>query len=140
MVPQAVANALWAYATLGVTPEPPLLSALSQAAQREAPRMVPQNVANALWACAVLEQPAPAGVVDAAARLPSESLSHLGWCQLHQAHLSAPLPLPEATLREAERAWRQQAELVTESRLQQDVTRVLHKAPSRGALSDSRRG
>jgi len=49
-VPQALANTMWAYATLGRAPEAETWRALETAAVRVAPGMVPQNLANTMWA------------------------------------------------------------------------------------------
>jgi hypothetical protein len=55
MKPQAVANALWAAATLGwQAADGAMRCALEGAAVRVAPSMIAQNVANALWAAATL--------------------------------------------------------------------------------------
>jgi hypothetical protein len=54
MVPQALANTLWAYATLGRAPEPETWRALETTAAHVAPDMVPQALANTLWAYATL--------------------------------------------------------------------------------------
>jgi hypothetical protein len=54
MNPQALANTVWAYATLGRAPEADTWRTLETAAVRVAPGMVPQNLANTLWAYATL--------------------------------------------------------------------------------------
>jgi hypothetical protein len=54
MVPQDLANTLWAYATLGRAPEPEMWRALETAAVRVAPGMNPQDLANTVWGYATL--------------------------------------------------------------------------------------
>jgi hypothetical protein len=54
MDPQALANTVWAYATLGRAPKAETWRALETAAARVAPGMVPQELANTVWAYATL--------------------------------------------------------------------------------------
>ena len=48
--PQAVANLVWAWATMRHTPRPAAMSALEERAASTAGEFVPQNVANLVWA------------------------------------------------------------------------------------------
>jgi cellobiose-specific phosphotransferase system component IIA len=54
MVPQDLANTMWAYATLGRAPEPETRRALETAAARVASSMNPQALANTVWSYAKL--------------------------------------------------------------------------------------
>ena len=54
MVPQALANTVWAYATLGRAPEPETWRTLDTAAARVAASMNPQALANTVWAYVTL--------------------------------------------------------------------------------------
>jgi hypothetical protein len=56
MIPQDVANTVWAYARLGRSPGEKALIALDAAAARVAPEMIPQDVANTVWAYAKLDR------------------------------------------------------------------------------------
>jgi hypothetical protein len=87
MVPQGVANTVWAYATLGRSPEPETWRALETAAARVAPSMVPQGVANTVWAYATLgRSPEPetwraleTAAVRVAASMKPQALANTLW-------------------------------------------------------------
>ena len=132
MDPQAVANALWAFASLGVPPAPATRTALDAAAERLAPRMKPQEVANALFAFAVFDRSPPPAVVDAAVRLPGSDFSANGFCQLFQAHLAElasgrSLDLPAELLARAEDAWRGDVDDTSMSDFHRDVANALDR-------------
>jgi very-short-patch-repair endonuclease len=139
---QAVANALWALATLGwQATDGPMRCALEAAAVRVAPSMKLQEVANALWALATLGWGAnteTAGVfqqlVDA--MVSGDGNLHLSTAhssQLLQAHLASQflglgwITLPQSILHVAVKAYREQAQKVTVSNGQREVGESLRR-------------
>ncbi len=52
--PQALANSLWALATLGLRPDQGFMAEWTKAAQRQMEEFNPQNLSNSLWALATL--------------------------------------------------------------------------------------
>ena len=84
---QQLANIIWAFATLDVTPEPAFMEALAEEAVRKHLGFNPQNVANMLWAFAKLDyMPAcplvPTLAKEALKKLPefvSQNVSNMLW-------------------------------------------------------------
>jgi hypothetical protein len=58
--PQGLANTIWAYARLGVTPSASVMGALSDAVQRLAGAFTPKDLAMTLWAYTKLGLKPPA--------------------------------------------------------------------------------
>jgi hypothetical protein len=146
--PQAIANTLWAYATLGERPGAGVVGALEGRLRAVAGESTPQEIANTLWAACffAIDSPQVLGGLLAAfgdSLLPSADLSQFderGLCQLHQVFLMCSLDadvrgsLPESIRRLKDRlgdacraAFVESSDYVTESRLQKDVSQAMQR-------------
>ena len=142
MESQAVANALWAFATIGwQAGEGAMRCALKGAAVRVAPSMNAQEVANTVWAMATLGWQPNAEMAAAYQQLVVAMVADGGllqlsaalWSQLLQAHLASQLlglgliTLPQSMLDVAVKARREDARKVTVSNAQLEVGESLRR-------------
>ena len=142
MESQAVANALWAMATLGwQAGEGAMRCALEGAAVRVAPSMNAQNVANTVWALATLGWQADVEMAAVFQQLVDAMVADSGLLQLSAAHLSQLLQahlasqflglglitLPQSMLDVAVKARREDARKVTVSNGQLEVGESLRR-------------
>jgi hypothetical protein len=72
--PQGIANMLWAFAKLDLTPSAQLLAAASLAATNSIDSFTPQNIANMLWAFAKLDLTPSAKLLEAATLAATNSI------------------------------------------------------------------
>jgi very-short-patch-repair endonuclease len=139
---QAVANTVWALATLGwQAGDGAMRCALEGAAVRVAPSMNAQEVANTVWSLATLGWPAHSAVAVVFQQLVEalvfeSGLLHLSTAhlsQLLQAHLASQflglglITLPSSMLQIAVQAYREEAQKVTVSKGQRQVGESLRK-------------
>ena len=116
-------------------PEPQLLEALGEAAERETGSFKPQGVANSLWVYATLgvqpEPPLLEALLQRAASLRvADGLEPEEYRQLFQASLEGTLPLARLSLAvaaAAEQAWRSAAAETRSSELHKDVVQELQR-------------
>ena len=139
---QAVANTVWALATLGwQAGEGAMRGALEGAAVRVAPSMNAQDVANTVWALATLGWPVGFELAASLQQRVEACVCNCGlleFCasqlsQLLQAHLASQflglglITLPSSMLQVAVQACRDEAQRVTVSKSQREVGESLRR-------------
>ena len=140
--PQEVANTLWAFATLGISPSASLLAALSFVADKSAGSFNPQDVANTLWAKAVLQIEPPSSrarhTLKIGTALNDKELEQISYTHLVGQALGWSMQLPNELVQRAQSVQRRLAQQPTVSRLQQRVydARGMGQRPELEALTD----